>query len=252
VGNAVWSGVSVKSILELAGVNDSMVDAVFEGADSGTVKNLAAPRGNVTYARSIPRDLALSGSPILAYEMNGEPLTPAHGYPVRLIVPGWYGAASVKWVVRLLALDHAFGGYYQTSDYSYWEYQNGLPELRPIGPMPVKSTIARPTRGSRLHIGKRVEVCGAAWTGAGEVSSVEISVDGGSNWNPAVITTPSIAGSWRLWTYNWLVDGTCGERTILSRARDSQGRVQAAQRDCNLGSYVITHSVPVEISVIER
>ncbi len=251
VGNAIWSGVSVRTLLELAGVTDRAVDVVFEGADRGKVKNPAAPCGDVAYARSIPRDLALSGWPILVYEMNGEPLSPAHGFPVRLIVPGWYGAASVKWVIRIVALDHAFGGYYQTSDYSYWQVNDGLPELRPIGAMPVKSLIARPTRGTYVQAGERIEICGAAWTGTGEVTAVEVSVDDGLNWGKAEMSSPSVAGSWRLWSFEWLVKGPCGVRTILSRARDSHGRVQATERDWNYGSYVIDHSIPVEINVTE-
>ncbi len=249
VGNAVWSGVSVRTVLESVGLAEHAVDLAFEGADKGKVQRPPAPCGEVAYARSIPRDLALSGLPILAYEMNGEPLAPAHGFPVRLIVPGWYGAASVKWVIRMVALDHPFGGYYQTSDYSYWQVTNGLPELKPIGPMPVKSLIARPVEGASLSTGERVEICGAAWTGTGEVVGVEISVDGGLSWNEAKLTTPGAPGSWRLWSWEWDVDGPSGHRTILSRARDSQGRVQATERNWNCGAYVIDHSLPVVVRI---
>ena len=249
VGNAVWSGVSVRTVLDLARITDRAVDVVFEGAYRGKIDNPAAPRDEVAYARSIPRDVAL-GSAILAYEMNGSPLPRAHGFPVRLIVPGWYGAASVKWVARILAIDHPFGGYYQTADYSYWQTDNGLPELRPIGPMPVKSTIARPIPGTDVSLGEQLEICGAAWTGIGEIMQVEVSLDAGATWADADLSEPRGAGAWRLWRHEWLASEPTGIRTILARARDSQGRVQAAKRNCACHSYMIDHSIPVEINVL--
>ena len=252
VGNAVWSGVAVKTILELAGLADRAVDVVFEGADKGEIESPHAPRGEVAYSRSVPIRVALSENAILAYEMNGVPLHPSHGFPVRLIVAGWYGAASVKWLTRITAIDHPFGGYYQTADYSYWEVNDGLTELKPIGAMPVKSVIARPTNGSKVHVGDCLEICGAAWSGEGFITKVEVSLDDGSTWLAADLAELSSLRSWRLWSFQWLVEGPLGKRTIVVRATDSLGQIQPLVRDGKCQSYIIDHSVPVEIDVLSE
>jgi DMSO/TMAO reductase YedYZ molybdopterin-dependent catalytic subunit len=249
VGSTYWSGVAVSTVLEAAGLKDEMVDVAFEGADRGLVHNPPKPVGEIAYSRSIPRDVALSEGPILAYEMNGEPLPVSHGFPLRLLVPGWYAAASVKWLVRMVALDHKFMGYYETSDYSYWDMSGPLPELKPIGLMPVKSQIARPVNDEILKLGQRVEVSGAAWAGLNEVVKVEITVDGGQTWNEACFQTPYVKASWKLWSWIWTVDGPVGDREILCRATDSAGRVQDSERDWNTGTYVIVHSVPTRVKV---
>jgi DMSO/TMAO reductase YedYZ molybdopterin-dependent catalytic subunit len=250
VGNAVWSGVAVKTVLEAVGISDQAVDVVFQGADKGVISNPQAPPGEVAYARSIPRELALAGDAILAYEMNGVPLSPSHGFPVRLVVPGWYGAASVKWVTRVLAVDHAFGGYYQTTDYSYWEIREGLPELKPIGAMPVKSVIAVPTSGAKVKCGERLNINGAAWTGCGDVTRVEVSLDRGLTWSDADLADLRTIGSWRLWSFQWVASGPAGSRSILARATDSHGRIQPAVRNGNCHSYIIDHSSPVDIQIV--
>ena len=116
MGNAEWAGVSVAHILKLAGVKSSAVEVMFEGADHGPDETVGDPP-EVTYERSLPVAKATHKDTLLAYEMNGEPLPPAHGHPVRLLVPGWYGMTSIKWLVGIHVLDHEFKGFYMTERY---------------------------------------------------------------------------------------------------------------------------------------
>jgi DMSO/TMAO reductase YedYZ molybdopterin-dependent catalytic subunit len=130
--------------------------------------------GKIHYARSIPRAKACRDV-LLATEMNGEALSPAHGFPVRAIVPGWYGAASVKWLARILVSHQPFAGYFQTVDYSYWERRNGLPMLLPIQELLVKAEIARPAIAEVVPASAKYRVHGAAWTSDSEITKVEFS-----------------------------------------------------------------------------
>src|SRR5216684_24427 len=121
VGNAEWTGVPLVDVLREAGLKPDAVEVVLEGADSGEIKKEPVSPGKISYARSLPVRKALSRDVILAYQMNGQSLTPAHGYPLRAVVSGWYGMASVKWLKRILVIDRVFRGYFQTSDYTFWE-----------------------------------------------------------------------------------------------------------------------------------
>ena len=248
IGSAVWTGVSVRTVLEHAGIDSTAVDIVFQGMDSGKVKTEPRPIGDVPYARSLPKDIAMADGPILAYEMNGEILSPAHGYPLRLIVPGWYAAASVKWLNRIIVMDSKFMGYYQTTDYAFWDTQDGHPVQVPLGPMPVKSAIARPVEGTKLTGGDTAIIYGAAW-GDVEVVRVEVSVNGGESWNDANLIHDAVHGNWRHWDYTWKVDGQLGSRKLLSRATDAKGNSQPLERDWNYGTYVINHCHPTEVFV---
>src|SRR5437870_5467261 len=145
VGNAEWTGVPLAEILQRAGLKPDAVEVVLEGADSGEIKKEPISPGKISYARSLPLSKALTPEVILAYQMNGEPLTSAHGYPLRAVVAGWYGMASVKWLRRILVIDRVFRGYFQTSDYTFWEKRDGLPiQLLPVAEVEVKAEIARP------------------------------------------------------------------------------------------------------------
>src|SRR6476620_1923067 len=119
VGNAEWTGVSLSELLERAGLADDVCDIILEGADRGVPKEEPRPPGPISYARSIPKTRAMESDVLIAYQMNGQDLTPDHGYPLRAIVPGHYGMASVKWLTNIIATTQAFQGYWQTSDYAY-------------------------------------------------------------------------------------------------------------------------------------
>src|SRR5438034_2619211 len=144
VGNAEWTGVPLRALLERAGLEEDACEIVLEGADRGTPKEEPIPPGPVSYARSLPRDEAVQREVLIAYEMNGRDLPLDHGYPVRAVVPGHYGVASVKWLTHIHAAREPFRGYWQTSDYGYWDYLDGMPVRRALGEMKLKSEVARP------------------------------------------------------------------------------------------------------------
>src|SRR5271165_6772434 len=121
VGNAEWTGVPLRALLERAGLEDDACEIVLEGADRGTPTEEPMPPGPISYARSVPREKAVQPEVLIAYQMNGRDLSRDHGYPVRAIVPGHYGMASVKWLARIQAVREPFQGYWQTSDYGYWD-----------------------------------------------------------------------------------------------------------------------------------
>src|ERR1700687_2329936 len=131
VGNAEWTGVPLSVLLERAGLADEVCELVLEGADRGVPKEEPKPPGAISYARSIPRTRALESDVLIAYAMNGQDLTPDHGYPLRAVVPGHYGMASVKWLTDIVATTLPFQGYWQTSDYAYWVDSAGIPIRRP-------------------------------------------------------------------------------------------------------------------------
>jgi len=250
VGNGEWTGVSLAEVLNRAGLKQSATEAVLEGADSGEIKKEPVSPGKIKYARSLPMAKAMSPEVILAYQMNGEDLTPAHGFPLRAIVPGWYGMASVKWLNRICVIDREFRGYFQTTDYTYWERQDGLPiQLLPIGEIEVKAEIARPALYEVVPANSVYRMFGAAWTGESEIAKVEVSVDGVKTWFPAQLLGDSVKYAWRLWEYHWRTPAETGRHTVMARATDARGRTQPMERDAHRGTYIITHVQPIEVEV---
>ena len=246
VGNAEWTGVALKALLERAGVKEGAIDVILEGTDKGKIEEEPKSPGEIHFARSVPLSKAL-GDVFLAYKMNGEALAPAHGFPVRAIVPGWYGMASVKWLSRVIVSASPFAGYFQTFDYSIFERQNGVPTLVPLHENAVKAQIARPALGEVVSQRQDYRVFGAAWAGEANVAKVEFSPDGGKTWNPARLLGEPVRHAWRLWEYTW--NPAAGRYNIMARATDDQGRTQPPQRDLNLRTVMIHHLIPVEVSV---
>jgi len=162
VGNAEWTGVPLRALLERAGLEDDACEVVLEGADRGTPAEEPIPPGPISYARSVPREKAVQPEVLIAYQMNGRDLSRDHGYPVRAIVPGHYGMASVKWLTRIQAVREPFQGYWQTSDYGYWDYLDGKPVRRALAEMKLKSAIARPRVYETLLPNRSYTVFGAA------------------------------------------------------------------------------------------
>lgn len=250
VGNAEWTGVPLAEVLNRAGVKPGAVEVVLQGADSGEIKKEPASPGKIRYARSLPMAKAMRPEVILAYQMNGEDLTPAHGFPLRAIVPGWYGAASVKWLNRIVLMDHEFRGYFQTADYTYWEQRNGLPiQLLPIREVEVKAEIARPALHEVVPANSDYRMFGAAWTGESEIAKVEVSVDSAKTWVPAQLLGDSIKYAWRLWEYHWHTPTQSGRHTVMARATDARGHTQPMERDPHRGTYIITHVQPIEVEI---
>jgi DMSO/TMAO reductase YedYZ molybdopterin-dependent catalytic subunit len=252
VGNAEWTGVPLATLLERAGLGEDACEIVLEGADRGTPKEPPIPPNPISYARSIPRDKAMGPEVLVAYQMNGRDLPLDHGYPVRAIVPGHYGMASVKWLTRIRAVREPFRGYWQTSDYGYWDDAEGAPIRRALGEMQVKSEIARPGVYETIPPNAPYTIAGAAWSGESEVVEVAVSTDGGETWSPAELIDPARRHAWRRWKLDWLTPRRPGTYTLLARARDARGRAQPDGHDPNYGSYVINHPLPIEVIVGDR
>ena len=249
VGNAEWTGVPLSALLESAGLADDVCDIVLEGADRGVPKEEPRPPGPISYARSIPRSLAMEPDVLLAYQMNGQDLTPDHGYPLRAVVPGNYGMSSVKWLTNIVAARQPFQGYWQTSDYGYWDDSEGIPVRRPLAEMKLKSQIARPRVYERLQPGRPYTIFGAAWAGNTDVTEIWISLDGGASWVQGDFVDPIRRRAWRRWKYDWITPDRPGRYTLLARATGADQRSQPKGHNPNFGSYVIDHPLPIEVFV---
>jgi DMSO/TMAO reductase YedYZ molybdopterin-dependent catalytic subunit len=239
VSTALWSGVPLRDVLHEAGLRDDVCEILVEGADAGAPEE--AP-GQVRFARSLPIDKALDPETLLALEMNQEPLPREHGAPVRLVVPGWYGMASVKWVTRITALTRPFEGYFQRERYVYDDTG------QPVTQMRVKSLIINPSAGAVVPRG-RVRVEGWAWSGSGSVTSVEVATDGGEDWQPAQLE-PALS------PYRWsrfFIDVELplpGRHALRARARDEAGDVQPDLPEWNRHGYGNNAIWPVLIQVV--
>jgi DMSO/TMAO reductase YedYZ molybdopterin-dependent catalytic subunit len=248
VSNAKWKGVSLADVLDRAGVSKNAVDVVLVGADSGPVADPKSP-GPINFARSIPIEKVKKHEALLAYEMNGDPLSAAHGFPLRAIVAGWYGMASIKWLSRIVVTDKAFDGFFQSLEYSYFVRKNGLPSVVPITEMQVKASIARPTLYEVIPSGTKYRMHGAAWAGESSIAKVEVSTDGGKTWKEAKLLGEPVPFAWRLWEYAWDVPTTKGRVTCMARATDSKSRIQPMERDPDRRNYMISHVLPIEVNI---
>src|SRR5438094_7140754 len=226
VGNAEWTGVPLGALLERAGLEEDASEIVLEGADRGTPKEEPVPPDPITYARSLPRDKAIRREVLIAYQMNGRDLPLNHGYPVRAIVPGHFGMASVKWLTHIQAVREPFRGYWQTSDYGYWDDLDGKPVRRALGEMRLKSEVIRPRVYETLAPNERYTVFGAAWAGETEVTGISVSTDGGQTWVEGEFFDPVRRYAWRRWKFDWLTPKQPGRYTLLARAKGADGSVQ--------------------------
>jgi DMSO/TMAO reductase YedYZ molybdopterin-dependent catalytic subunit len=249
VSNAEWTGVPLRALLERAGLAEDACEIVLEGADRGIPKEEPMPPGPISYAWSVPRAKAVQPEVLIAYQMNGRDLPRDHGFPVRAIVPGHYGMASVKWLTSIHAVREPFRGYWNTSDYAYWASMDGKPVRRALGEMQLKSEIARPRVYETLAPNQIYRVCGAAWAGETDVTQIAVSTDGGRTWAEAGFLDPVHRHAWRRWKFDWLTPQEPGQYTLLARAADAAGVIQSDTHDRNYGSYVINHLLPIEVFV---
>lgn len=251
VGTAEWTGVSLVDLLERAGLDGDACEIVLEGPDRGVPAEEPIPPAPLAYARSLPRAKALQRDVLIAYQMNGQDLTEDHGFPVRAIVPGHYAMASVKWLTRVSAVKEPFQGYWQTSDYGYWDYMDGKPVRRPLGEIKLKSEIFRPSPHETVPANQAYSVFGAAWAGETEVTEISVSTDGGQTWAKGEFIDPINRYAWRRWTFNWVTPKEPGRYTLMSRAKAANGEVQPETHDENNGAYVINHLLAIEVTVAE-
>ncbi len=240
-----WKGVSVKTVLEQASLKGVATDVLFEGVDSGTEAHADGP---MCYAMSVPLEKLLDPDTILAYEMNGEPIPKDHGFPLRLLVPGWYGMASVKWLARITVMDHPNAGFHEM-DYHIYPATNGKADAKAkrITSLKVKSLISAPAKGSFINPGLH-QIKGVAWSGDGHITKVEVSTDDDRTWRPAKLEEPSGNYSWQHWEIDWEANNL-GHALLRSRATDSQGNVQPMLAQWNYRGYQVNsiHSVPVTV-----
>ena len=221
VGTAVWRGVPVVSLFK-DGVPPEVQEFVFRGYDGGEDPDEPVPID--CYTRSIPRAKALDGDTLLVYEMNGEPLPREHGFPLRLIVPGWYGMDSVKWLRSIEARTTPLGHFYDDHKYRAQSTDAGLQAGRRVREMGVKSLVLSPSNGQRLLLGN-IPISGLAWAGENDVASVDISFDGGRTWQPCKLGDEMRPYSWRTWSLTYQAD-EAGPLDFVVRAVDSEGRAQ--------------------------
>ncbi len=230
VGNALWEGVPLVRLLESAGVDSEAVEVLFRGADSGIEAG-----EHMYFERSLPLAQALDPDTIVALAMDGQPLTRAHGYPARLIVPGWYGMASVKWLTEINVLTEPFGGHFQSDAYTFIEPGVRDGPNRPVTRMAVKSVITAPAQDERLS--GPVTVAGFAWSGHGAIAGVQVSTDDGATWSEASLADSQNPRAWRRWELPWQPSGS-GHYVLRARARDEAGNTQPESAGWNYRGYV--------------
>ena len=220
---------------------------VFTGADYGEEEE-AGVAFALRYGRALPLEKALQADTLLAYQMNGAALTPAHGYPLRLIVPGWYGMASVKWLERIEVWDRPFDGFFQKRRYVI--INEGLEvslDRDPVTTLKVKSLITRPRHGEVIKQGPST-IHGLAWSGEGEIEKVEVSTEGGRNWREARLLGQPCPNTWRQWELTWNASQP-GHFIFMARAGDTAGNAQPKYIPWNFRGYANNsiHTVAVEV-----
>ncbi len=230
VSRVSFTGIPLHTLLEEAGIHEQAVEVIFSGADRGEVE----PGREERYVRSLPLAIALKPNTLAAWEMNSQPLTAEHGYPLRLVVPGLYGMASVKWLQEIAVVEEPFQGFFQSEHYVY-KGEAGTREGEPVKDIRVRSLITRPADGEALTLGK-IRVHGIAWTGQGEITRVQLSLDGGESWSETDLARKSPQYGGREWRFDW-EPASAGVYTLFSRATDSDGNTQPLSQRWNRLGY---------------
>lgn len=246
VGTGQWTGVTLDHVLRAAGLEHDAVEVLFTGADRGVEGDVEQ-----SYERSLTVDDATSSGVLLAYDLNGAPLPPQHGFPLRVVVPGWYGMTNVKWLTSITVLDTAFTGYQQTSAYRLRQAEDEVGE--PLSHIVPRSLMVPPgipdffTRSRFVHPGA-CELTGRAWSGTAAIAAVDVSMDGGRTWQPADLDQATLGvGAWQGWSFRW--DARPGDYELCCRATDLAGQQQPRQPEWNYGGYInnAVHAVRVHV-----
>ena len=243
VGNAHWGGVRLTDVLERAGVRPAATQLLLDGADVPFVK---MPK----FQRTLEARKAMHADTLLAWEMNGKPLTPDHGFPLRVIVPGWASDSWIKWLTRIELLDHDFDGFWMKSAYRH-PAQRVAPgtavdpkDMIPVTDLNVKSVIASP--GEWAPPGA-IAVQGVAWSNASPVAKVEISADGGKTWSHADLPGKPTKYGFRKFAYTW--SAAEGQYTLMSRATNEAGQSQPLEPEWNPNGYLYNAAQPRAITI---
>jgi sulfane dehydrogenase subunit SoxC len=235
VGTGRWAGLRLRDLLEQAGVADGAIEVLFTGLDRGVENG-----EEQSFQRSLPLVEALRDEVILAYDLNGAPLPPQHGFPLRLLVPGWYGMTNVKWLTRITVIDEPFRGFQQARGYHLRldPDEPGVPLAR-IQPRALLEPPGIPeflSRERTLPLGP-CRLAGRAWSGQAPVAGVDVSVDGGRTWARASLEPDELGPwAWRRFTFDW-TPGDPGRYELCCRARDEAGNVQPGEPAWNVGGY---------------
>lgn len=234
VSTATWTGTPLTPLLERAGIAPGAVDLVFRGPDRGFELGR-----EVAYERSLAVRTARAADALVVYAMNGQPLPPQHGFPVRLVVPGWYGMASVKWLTEIEAIGAPFRGHYQATAYRIRTEpgEEGVPVER-IPPRALLVPPGIPSWPDRARTVDRgtVALSGRAWSGLGAITRVDLSTDGSTSWSQATLDPQPDRHAWCRFSFSWRVDDP-GEYALVCRATDTSGATQPLAPRVNLGGY---------------
>jgi sulfite oxidase len=243
VGNAMWTGVRLQDVLRQAGIKESALNIFCDAADM--------PLGKMPkFQRTIPVQKALHPDTLLAYEMNGQPLTIEHGFPVRVIVPGWAGDSWVKWLQHIEVLDHEFDGFWMKTAYRHPAHS--VPpgtavdpkDMIPVTDLNVKSVISSPAGWARPGA---VPIRGKAWSNSSPVTKVDVSTDGGQTWIAAKLAGPQTKYGWRSWECPW--KAVRGEYTLIARATNAAGQAQPLSEEWNPSGYLWNMAQPFKVVV---
>ncbi len=246
VGTAEWTGVRLGELLEEAGLGDGAESILFTGLDRGLEGD-----EEQQYERALTPAEALAEDVLLAYAMNGQPLPPQHGFPLRLVVPGWYGMTNVKWLERITVLDHAFEGYQHAAGYRFRQTPEELGE--PVARMEPRSLMKPPGIPNFADRERLIEpgpttIRGRAWSGHGAIERVEVSDDGGDTWADATLGEHVGVHAWRSWSFDWSPREP-GVHELCCRATDAAGNTQPLDAPWNLGGYANNEVQRVTITV---
>ena len=245
IGTAEWTGTPLRYLLEKVGLSENVTEVLFTGLDQGYQGDLLQ-----YYQRSLDIKEILASDILLAYEMNGEPLQPQHGFPLRLVVPGWYGFTNVKWLERIEAIEKPFQGYQQVKTYQYT--QSAKDPGKPVTHIRVRALMIPPgipdfvTRTRVVKSGIAI-LRGRAWAGGLDISRVEVSVDGGVNWQEAQLGDRPSPFAWREWSFAWYARP--GRYSLSVRGTDSQGSRQPVNQEWNYQGMGNTMAQRVDVIV---
>jgi DMSO/TMAO reductase YedYZ molybdopterin-dependent catalytic subunit len=231
VSTAEWAGVRLADVLDRAEINSGARGVVFRAADRAPASQSG---GASRFERSLTLDEVSESNVLLAYRMNGQPLPVDHGYPLRVIVPGWYAVAAVKWLTGIEVVGQSFTGYFQTEKYVYERELGGGLEREPVRHMRVRSVITEPAEGAEVDVGA-LAVRGVAWSGAGPIDGVVVSVNGEA-WQAAKMLGEPSMYCWQRWELLTQI-GSPGRITLRSRATDRAGATQPDHPEWNRLGY---------------
>jgi DMSO/TMAO reductase YedYZ molybdopterin-dependent catalytic subunit len=245
-GNARWTGVRVADVLKKAGYNPSAKEIALNGAD--------VPIGTMPdFVRAIPLEKAMHPDTLLAFEMNGQPLTPSHGFPLRIVAPGWAGDSWVKWLTTIEVREKEFDGFFMKTAYRH-PIRTVAPgaavdpaDTTPVTALQPKSVIVSPVERQTVSPGT-LTVRGAAWSGESPIRTVDISTDAGRSWRPARLGSERARYAWRLWQAEWTPQAP-GSYVVMARATDEAGQTQPLVEEWNPSGYLwnVVPQVRVEV-----